>query len=218
MKRIAVTAALAVISFSALAAEMTEDQKTLYALGQALARPAGQFTLSPAEQEVVKQGMADGLSGKKPAVDMEVYLPKVQALAMSRRSVIADKAAAEGKAFADKAAKEKGAQKTASGLVYIPIKAGTGATPKAEDKVKVHYTGTLTNGEVFDSSVKRGTPAEFPLNGVIKCWTEGVQKMKVGGKARLVCPADIAYGENGQGPIPPKATLNFEVELIEIVK
>ncbi|MDQ8024101.1 MAG: FKBP-type peptidyl-prolyl cis-trans isomerase [Moraxellaceae bacterium] len=222
MKRIVVTAALAVISLSAthsaLAAEMTEDQKTLYALGQALARPAAQFSLTPAEQEFVKQGIADGLSGKKPAVDIDTYLPKVQALAMSRRAVQGDKAAAEGKAFADKAAKEKGAQKTASGLVYIPIKAGSGATPKAEDKVKVHYTGTLPSGEVFDSSVKRGTPAEFPLNGVIKCWTEGVQKMKVGGKARLVCPSEIAYGESGQGPIPPKATLNFEVELIEIVK
>jgi FKBP-type peptidyl-prolyl cis-trans isomerase FkpA len=116
------------------------------------------------------------------------------------------------------AAKEPGASVSASGLVYRSLKDGTGASPQATDTVKVHYRGTLPNGGEFDSSHKRNAPAEFPLNRVIKCWTEGVQKMKVGGKAKLTCPPTIAYGERGTpgGPIPPNATLFFEVELIAI--
>ena len=102
--------------------------------------------------------------------------------------------------------------------MYQELKAGTGESPKATDKVKVHYKGTLTNGTVFDSSIDRGQPATFGLNQVIKCWTEGVQLMKVGGKAKLVCPSDIAYGDPGHPPtIPPGSTLVFEVELLEIV-
>jgi FKBP-type peptidyl-prolyl cis-trans isomerase FkpA len=109
------------------------------------------------------------------------------------------------------------AVKTASGLEYRELRAGTGASPKATDVVKVHYRGTLTNGTEFDSSYKRNMPAEFPLNRVIPCWTEGVQMMKVGGKAQLTCPASIAYGERGSPPvIPPNATLIFEVELLGI--
>ena len=116
------------------------------------------------------------------------------------------------------AAKETGAQVTPSGLVYVSLKDGTGASPKAADTVKVHYRGSFPGGKEFDSSYTRGSPAEFPLNGVIKCWTEGVQRMKVGGKAKLTCPAAIAYGERGAGGglIPPNAVLQFEVELIAI--
>ena len=116
------------------------------------------------------------------------------------------------------AAKEAGAQVTPSGLVYVSLKDGTGASPKAADTVKVHYRGSFPGGKEFDSSYTRGSPAEFPLNGVIKCWTEGVQRMKVGGKAKLTCPAAIAYGERGAGGglIPPNAVLQFEVELIAI--
>lgn len=106
---------------------------------------------------------------------------------------------------------------TASGLVYQSLKEGNGTSPKASDTVRVHYRGTLTDGKEFDSSYKRGQPAEFPLGGVIKCWTEGVQMMKPGGKARLTCPASIAYGERGAGGvIPPNATLVFEIELLEV--
>jgi FKBP-type peptidyl-prolyl cis-trans isomerase FkpA len=101
-------------------------------------------------------------------------------------------------------------------MVYIPVAAGTGASPKATDTVNVHYHGTLRDGTVFDSSVERGEPISFPLNGVIACWTEGLQKMKVGGKAKLVCPSDTAYGDAGQGPIPGGAALVFEVELLGI--
>ena len=115
------------------------------------------------------------------------------------------------------AAKEAGAVVTDSGLVYVPLRDGTGASPAETDTVKVHYKGTLPDGKEFDSSYKRGQPAEFPLNRVIKCWTEGVQRMKVGGKAKLVCPSAIAYGERGVGGlIPPNSTLLFEIELLGI--
>ncbi len=122
-----------------------------------------------------------------------------------------------GAAFAAKAAKEKGAEKTASGLVYRSLKEGTGAQAKPSNTVKVNYKGTFIDGTVFDASDKHGGPATFPLNQVIPCWTEGVSKMKVGGKAQLVCPPAIAYGARGApGAIPPNSTLVFEVELLEV--
>jgi FKBP-type peptidyl-prolyl cis-trans isomerase FkpA len=136
-------------------------------------------------------------------------------MATSKSLFIAAAALASSAVFAQASAPAAG-----SGLVYKSIKDGTGPSPVATDVVKVHYRGTLQDGKEFDSSISRGQPAEFPLNRVIKCWTEGVQKMKVGGKAQLTCPPGIAYGERGTpgGPIPPNATLNFEVELLDIVK
>jgi FKBP-type peptidyl-prolyl cis-trans isomerase FkpA len=123
----------------------------------------------------------------------------------------------EPESFIDKAAKEPGAIKTPSGLVYKVLQTGMGASPKATDMVKVNYRGTLTDGTEFDSSYKRGEPAVFPLNGVIACWTEGVQLMKVGGKSQLVCPAYIAYGEQGHPPvIPANSVLVFQIELLDI--
>lgn len=117
------------------------------------------------------------------------------------------------------AAMEPGATVTASGLVYRSLKDGTGTTPTATDTVKVNYKGVLANGKEFDSSYKRGEPVEFPLNRVIPCWTEGVQRMKTGGKAKLTCPPSIAYGDRGAGNvIPPNATLQFEIELLEVVR
>src|SRR5439155_2715485 len=122
-------------------------------------------------------------------------------------------------AFLEKAAGEAGATKTPGGAVMKTLKPGTGASPAATDKVKVHYTGTLTDGTVFDSSVQRGEPMTLALNGVIKCWSDAVPLMKVGQKGRIVCPADLAYGERGAGPkIKPGATLVFEIELLDIVK
>ena len=117
----------------------------------------------------------------------------------------------------EQAAAEKGAVKTPSGMVYRPLTEGSGASPKETDVVRVHYKGTFPDGKEFDSSYKRGQPTEFPLNRVIKCWTEGVQRMKVGGKAKLTCPPSLAYGDKGAGgTIPPNATLQFEVELLAI--
>lgn len=126
---------------------------------------------------------------------------------------------AQADAAAAAAAREAGASVTSSGLVYRSLKDGAGASPAATDTVKVHYRGSFPDGREFDSSYKRNEPTEFPLNRVIACWTEGVQKMKVGGKAKLTCPAAIAYGSRGAGGvIPPNATLQFEIELLSVTR
>jgi len=116
------------------------------------------------------------------------------------------------------AAAEPKEERTASGIVITTLQEGTGASPNANDTVKVHYRGTLTNGQEFDSSYRRNQPAVFPLYRVIPCWTEGVQKIKVGGKAKLVCPPNLAYGSRGVPGIPPDSTLVFEIELLDIAK
>ncbi|MBK7615022.1 MAG: FKBP-type peptidyl-prolyl cis-trans isomerase [Burkholderiales bacterium] len=134
-------------------------------------------------------------------------------------TLFAGAAQAQSSAAASAAAKEPGAEVTASGLVFRSLKEGNGGSPQASDTVRVHYKGTLPDGKEFDSSYSRGQPAEFPLNRVIPCWTEGLQKMKTGGKAKLTCPPEIAYGSRGaSGVIPPNATLHFEVELLGISK
>ncbi len=197
----------------------TDEQKTLYVLGYAVSDNLKSFNLTPAEIEIVKAGFADGAAQKKPTVEPQPFYPKIRELQTSRVAAVAAKEKESGKAFLEKAAMEKGATKLPSGVIITTTKEGTGATPVATDTVKVHYQGTLTNGKVFDSSIQRGEPATFPLNGVIPCWTEGVQKMKVGGKAKLVCPAELAYGDRGAPPdIAPGSTLVFEVELLDIVK
>jgi FKBP-type peptidyl-prolyl cis-trans isomerase FkpA len=221
MRRIAFAVLLSLITVPAFAAEApkTEDQKVLYAVGLVVGHQLAVFSLSPAELEFVKQGISDSVSGVKPAVDADTYSQKIQELANARRNALGDKLAAEAKDYLGKASKEKGAVKTGSGLIYLSLKEGSGASPKPSDKVKVNYRGALVDGTEFDSSYKRGKPAEFPLDKVIKCWTEGVQMMKQGGKAKLVCPSEIAYGEKGYGnAIPPNATLVFEVELLEVEK
>ncbi len=194
----------------------TEEQKTIYALGLYFGRNLTQFNLTPSELTLFEQGLRDSAGGKKPAVDLAVYGPKLQELARTRASSGAATQKSKSKSFLETAAKEPGAVKTDSGLIFRSLKPGTGASPKATDQVKVHYHGTLIDGTVFDSSVNRGQPAEFRLNSVIPCWTEGVQKMKVGEKAKLVCPSTIAYGDQGRPGIPGGATLIFEVELLGI--
>jgi FKBP-type peptidyl-prolyl cis-trans isomerase FkpA/FKBP-type peptidyl-prolyl cis-trans isomerase FklB len=195
-----------------------DDQKTLYALGLAISQSLGAFTLSEAELDMVKNGITDGVLKRPQKVDLQTFGPKIQQLQQARAAVVAESEKKSGAAFLAKAAAEKGATKTESGIIITTMKAGSGATPKATDTVKVHYHGTLIDGTVFDSSVKRGEPATFGLNQVIKCWTEGVQQIKVGGKSRLVCPSSLAYGERGSPPvIKPGATLVFEVELLDIV-
>jgi FKBP-type peptidyl-prolyl cis-trans isomerase FkpA/FKBP-type peptidyl-prolyl cis-trans isomerase FklB len=222
LRTIALVLAILLSAAGAHAADPALDndtQKTLYALGVAISSSLGSFNLTSDELELVKAGITDGVMKKTPRVEMQTYGPKLQALAKERA---AGAAAGEKKASGDflaKAATEKGAKKTPSGLVYSEITPGKGDAPKATDKVKVHYEGKLIDGTVFDSSIKRGEPVTFPLNGVIKCWTEGVQLMKVGGKSKLICPSDIAYGDAGSPPtIKPGATLVFEVELLAIEK
>ena len=197
----------------------TEEDKTLYAIGLALSRNLTGFKLTEAEVAIVEVGLADGALNHSPQADLSAYMPKIQELQKARLAAASGGEKKVGAEFLAKAAQEKGAKKTDSGLVYTELKAGSGESPKPTDKVKVNYRGTLTDGKEFDSSYKRGEPATFGLNQVIKCWTEGVALMKPGGKAKLVCPSDIAYGDRGQPPdIRPGATLVFEVELLSIEK
>jgi FKBP-type peptidyl-prolyl cis-trans isomerase FkpA len=181
-------------------------------MGQSLSM----FNLTPAEIEIVKRALTDS-ANKKPALELSEWGPKIDPLARSRAAAVAAKQKASSVAYLAKCATEPGAVKTDSGMIYRELTPGTGASPKATDTVKVHYRGTLTDGTEFDSSYKRNEPAQFPLNGVIKCWTEGVQRMKVGGKSKLVCPSDLAYGDQGRPSIPGGATLVFEIELLDIV-
>jgi FKBP-type peptidyl-prolyl cis-trans isomerase FkpA len=194
----------------------TDDEKTIYALGLQVYRSLAQFDLSPAELELIQRALADAAAGK-PAVDVSEWVPKLQPFAQARSARVAERQKGASQAYLAKAAAEPGATKTESGLIYMELQPGTGPSPQASDTVKVNYRGMFIDGTEFDSSYKRNQPAQFPLNGVIRCWTEGVQKMKVGGKARLVCPSDIAYGDSGRPPtIPGGATLIFEIELLEI--
>jgi len=195
----------------------TEDEKTIYALGAMLGERAVQpLTLSPAELEIFVEGLSATATGGESEVSIEEYGPKFQAFAQARAAAVAAEQKQKSQGFLENAGKEEGAETTDSGLVYRSIQAGDGVSPAASDVVTVHYHGTLTDGTVFDSSRERGEPARFALNEVIPCWTEGVQKMKVGGTAQLVCPADIAYGDRPNPGIPAGSTLVFEVELIGI--
>jgi FKBP-type peptidyl-prolyl cis-trans isomerase FkpA len=196
---------------------MTDDEKAIYALGLNIYRSLGQFELSPAELDLVKQAMTDA-AAKTPAGELEQWGPLINPLATARAAKVMERQKAASAAFLAKAAAEMGAEKSDSGLIFKETRPGTGDSPQATDTVKVNYRGTLTDGTEFDSSYKRNEPTQFPLNQVIKCWTEGVQKMKPGSKATLVCPSDIAYGDQGRPGIPGGATLVFEIELLEVVK
>lgn len=195
----------------------SDDDKTLYALGVSMGNNLAGLGLTPGEIGVVQSGLSDGATGAKPHVDMDSFGPRIRQMAESRQSRKAQGEKDKGQAFLDQAASDPGAVKSQTGVIYVMQQEGTGASPKATDTVRVHYRGTLINNQEFDSSHKRNEPVEFPLNQVIPCWTEGLQMMKVGGKARLVCPSATAYGDNGRPPvIPPGATLIFEVELLGI--
>jgi len=171
----------------------SEDEKTFYALGVMLGKNLSTFNPSKSELEVIKRGMSDGATGAKPQVSLDEYRQKIDALHRERSKVKAEEEQKRSQPFLAKAAAENGAVKTSTGLIYKEITPGAGASPKESDTVKVHYRGSLTDGTEFDSSYKRNEPAEFKLTGVIPCWTEGLQRMKVGGKAKLVCPSSLAY-------------------------
>ena len=197
----------------------TDDQKTFYTMGYTLKGSLDRFAIRPDELEVLIAGLRDAMDGKPAQVDEKVYGPKIADLGQARAVQVAATEKTASAEFLAKEAAATGATKSPSGLVKRVTKEGSGASPAASDTVKVHYHGTLRDGTVFDSSVDRGEPAEFPLDRVIPCWTEAVQTMKVGEKAHITCPSEIAYGDRG---FPPKikggAALAFDVELIEIVK
>jgi FKBP-type peptidyl-prolyl cis-trans isomerase len=199
----------------------TDDEKALYAIGSLLGTNISTFNFTDKELELVKAGFVDAAKDKSSMDQeaLEAVLPRLEELQKTRIAEAATKEKAAGAAFLAKAATEKDATKTDSGLVIRTTQAGTGAKPTASDVVKVHYTGKFVDGKVFDSSVARNEPATFPLAGVISCWTEAVQMMQVGSKAQVVCPPDLAYGDEGRPPqMRGGATLVFDIELLEISK
>lgn len=196
----------------------SEDDKTFYAMGFMLGSNLQRLSLNDHELSALYKGIVASATNKKSEVDMQTYQPKIQQMFKSRMENVSKKQKSSGTKYLDDYIKKNPkAKKTASGLVYEVLKEGTGKLPTPTDKVEVHYHGTLTSGEVFDSSVDRGKTISFPLNRVIKGWTEGLQLVKEGGKVRLVIPSELAYGDAGAPPkIPGGATLIFEVELFKI--
>ncbi len=194
----------------------TDEDKTFYALGLVIANQLATFRLSPAELELVKTGLTDGTLKHPAKVELDTFGPKIRPLAEARTAAGATEEKKKGKEYMDKIAAKPNVKKTASGMIMETVTEGTGKSPAPSDKVKVNYKGMLIDGHVFDQS--KGNPATFTLDQVIKCWTEGLGLMKTGGKAKLYCPAEIAYGDRPNGEIPAGATLVFEVELMEIVK
>lgn len=196
----------------------TDEQKLSYALGLEI----GTFLKglgTEIDLELFQRAIEDQLKGRKPLISPE-EAAQIKSASMRRMQTAKSKSnEAEGEAYLQKNAKKKGVVTTASGLQYEVLKEGNGPKPKATDRVKVHYRGTLVDGTEFDSSYKRGSPATFAANRVIAGWTEALQLMNVGSKYRLVIPPKLAYGERGAGGrIGPNATLIFEVELLGIEK
>lgn len=197
----------------------TEDQKTLYAVGLALSQRLTMFKLSEADIQLVQAGLVDGALSREPKVALETYGPKIDGMLRTRLALAAEVEKTAGKAFLEEAAKNPGAVKLPSGLIYKEVEPGAGASPQSSDTVKIHYKGTLRDGKVFDSSLEAGEPVSFAIANVVPCFSEGIQKMKVGGRSQLTCPPELAYGDQGSPPaIPAGATLVFDVQLLDIEK
>jgi FKBP-type peptidyl-prolyl cis-trans isomerase FkpA len=200
------------------AALESDDDKILYAIGLAMSKQIQHFDFSEREIGLIEKGLNEGSLGKEAAVDLETWGPKIDGFLQTRMAAASDKLATEGLAYVEKQKTEPGAKVLDSGVIVFTQQEGTGAQPSAGATVKVGYRGTFPDGEEFDASAP-GSPVTFSLNRVVTCFSEGIQQMKVGGKARLVCPYETAYGERGSPPrIPPKATLVFEVELLEVTE
>jgi FKBP-type peptidyl-prolyl cis-trans isomerase FkpA len=204
-------------AFPAAPEPTTDEQKTLYAMGLAISQSIGTFSLSKSELELVNAGITDGVFKRPAKVDLQTFGPKIQQLQQTRAAVLAEPEKKAGAAFLAKIAAEPGVKKTESGAILTTIKEGNGATPKVTDTVKVQYVGTLIDGTVFDSSAKQGGPTTIRMIEMSKCWVEGMQQIKVGGKSKLICPSNLAYRDKGLPPlIKPGATLVFEIELLQI--
>ncbi len=198
---------------------LTEEEKTFYFLGTLTGRSLERFSLTEEEMAVVQRGIDDYRAGETITLDGQTYGGRLQQIATERAAQIASAEKAASQAFLDEQAARPGVEKLEGGLLIERISPGDGDQPTPANTVKVHYHGTLRDGKVFDSSVDRGQPFETPLTRVVPCWQRGVSAMKVGEKARLYCPSDLAYGDRGSPPtIPGGAALVFEVELIEVVR
>jgi len=212
--------ALALLVFGApylTQAAETEDDKLFYYLGTSIVRSLEPLSLSAAEKQQVIKGLEDAFDGTAEELDDSVYGPKVGELGQQRMAVVAEREKSASAEYLNKMATETGAIQTSSGLVYQELKAGSGVQPTRDSTIRAHYHGTLRDGTVFDSSLERGEPITIGLGQVIPCWTEGIALMRTGGKAKLTCPSEIAYGERGQGGIPPNSALTFEVELLDVL-
>lgn len=225
MKKIVVAILLVLLAVPALAAKkkhpykpVTEKEKTLYGVGLVLARQLEVFDLTPSELWVVRRGFTDATRGRKTKVNFATYSKKSQELATARRDAHGKKLAKLVPEFMAKESAKDGAVKTASGLIYQPLKEGEGATLAATDKIKVQYRSTLIDGKEMENTYKAAEPDEAVVNEFMKCLSEGLQLMKPSGKARLICPPELALGKEGNGVIPPDATLVFDVEVVEVVK
>lgn len=198
----------------------TDDERAIYTIGFLMGRNVSGFNMSPAEAKIIQTGLGDAILGTPPKVDVRFYQPRVNEVLTKRLEAAATKEKEKGRAFTEKFVKEHKPKAIPGGGWYLETKAGTGPMPTMADTVKVDYRGTFIDGAEFDSSYSRGTPSDFPLTpgGVIDCWTNGIPMLKVGGKAKLVCPSDVAYKDQGRSGIKGGMTLIFEVELIEIVK
>ncbi len=193
----------------------TEEQKALYAVGFTLSQNLTILDLTPEELKLVQRGMSDGILGADEPFDIQAFAPKLEQVFNGRVKEKIERERAAGLAVVETAKAEAGAVILPSGAIYLETAAGTGAQPAMTDRARLHYHGTFHNGDVFDSSLDGGEPAEFALNQVVPCFGEGLSQMKVGGKAKLTCPPESAYGEAGRPGILPGTTLIFEVELLD---
>lgn len=199
-------------------AKKPDADKALRDIGLSIGKSLEALDLSGPEVEKVVAALRQGIADPSKLKQDQETMENINSFAKARIEGKAEKEKAKGAAYVAQQAKQKGAIKTEGGAVVIPLKEGTGASPGPQDKVKVHYTGTLVNGTKFDDSRERKQPAEFSLQGVVPCWTQALQKMKVGGRAKVVCPSELAYGAQARPNIPANSVLNFDIELIEVSK
>lgn len=196
----------------------TEQDKLLYFMGIQLGESLMPLRLNNEEFQLVMRGTRDAVQGNTVEVDPRVYGPRLAQFGEERHIALLADERPKATEYLARMAAEDGAQTMESGMIFLPLKAGTGTTPAASSLIELNFSGTLRDGTVFDSSFDRGQPIQVPLDKVIPCWQEGFVMIKVGGKARLTCPAELAYQDRGVGNIPPGAAITFEVELLKIIK
>jgi FKBP-type peptidyl-prolyl cis-trans isomerase len=196
----------------------SEHEQALYAIGVRLGRSLAPFALAEGELAVVLRGLSDTVLGRELAVNETALQARIDALREQRRAAASEAERAASAAFLERAAREPGAVRMDSGLVFLELRAGAGPAPALGDRVRIHYHGRLRDGNAFDSSVERGSSVQLALANALPCWREGLLRMRVGGKSRLACPAALAHGPAGDPPrVAGGAAVSYEIELLEIV-